>query len=692
MLLLSDMHKSAGFRQGAKMFGRSFLDTIKDYGKSIKNDIQRPLAMFSRDPGKYDKLLQEDEAINAAIGGSPIRNLFRNKASLATSAPRYDALAAMSADKRNALIDKGNSFFRRFHYDPNERWLNKLTADERQMLRTNLAQQTDVGKINPKLRRNFHKKLFKNDFTGDQFSEYYKRYGMPMENAMVQNAGRRAAMGTGALGLMTAGHVPFTGAEWIGGLTAAPGAAGMARRGAMEGVADQLHNFNNAGFLERIMASTDPNYFARRLYEGGEINRGGIAHHYMYGPGKYEDVGGGGISPFLAQLLFPMFSGNALDSAVQSRALNSFQKMGSHNQNKSMTNTDLLVKSAMFRSLARSVGRKALGGGKNIAQEVMGAGRTAAPFVRHSAKNIGQAASAAAPHMMGAGRKMMTAGRLAMPHIGKGFRSIADAGRAAMAPGGFNSTMGAIMPHLGRSMQSFAQAGRSAMPALNRAGQFMSNAGNAASPYINRSAQSLLGGGMYALPHLSRGLNTIGSTARSMVPELAQMGGIARKHINDNAVGYAGAAAGGLGGASLYNNMFKQGNALTATASAAAKGLGSKLRGWFDRLALKDRGKGLHANFKKDKWGASLTGIGLLGIPTAFLGGRSSVRDGAYNAGYGGGQAFAAQQFAQMPIWQRMGAAIMPDMATNKLLSQNQELADIYNILDQKNLPPSMRR
>lgn len=80
----------------------------------------------------------------------------------------------------------------------------------------------------------------------------------------------------------------------------------------------------------------------------------------------------------------------------------------------------------------------------------------------------------------------------------------------------------------------------------------------------------------------------------------------------------------------------------------------------------------------------------LFGYPVirGFNTGRQKGLNSAYNAGYGGGQAFAAEQYDRMPALQRMGASISPDMTLHFLKKKYPEL---YAQYADRHLPEGMR-
>lgn len=500
-----EMEKAAltvpGLGAGVRTFGKALGNRVMGSAKAIPRDLMLPFQMFSKDKGKFMRSMKANDMMHAG-GGSIMRPAATN---MGASGRRFDQFAQMDDTTFNSVMSKTPSMvggMRNPFQNRDTYWLTGLDDAGKAALAQGRKAVASGGRLERE-RINFLRNTVGKEMDPRTFRQNYKQYGKPGEGGWgAQEAGRRAGAVVGGLGVYGAGvQAPVTLAEWAGGASAIPGASGRAEEGAMAGAADQLQQFRNGSFMDRMGNAWNPNAMLENLYSPENINRSGVAHHYMYGPGQQEQIQGPGFGGYARELLFPMIPGignfGSLGQSVESNALNQFQKMG-------------------FEKSALGL----LGPAKAVAKPAIGAAT-------------------------------------------KAIRKI-PAGSMGHAP----------------------------LP--------LPKATSEATKAVGKSTEGLWGG-------------------------VKQRFGNAKSIINEHPMYALGA-----------------GMAVPFTAGS-------------------------------------------------FFGGRQTVRDGAYNAGYGAGSAGAAQQFANMNMFQRFGAAAFPDMAMNKLFEQYPQLMEAYQQASKRQLPAGMR-
>lgn len=511
------LKEADGLSAIGKTFGKAFGNRFIDSVKGGVRDLVLPFQLFKKDKGAFMDSIKKDDYLHQA-GGSLLRPRATN---MGESGMRFDRFANLDDDAYNAIssaqpkmwgkmrnpFQSGDSHWYAGLDDAGKSALSKYRTRARRGVGGDIAPERLNYARSKFLRNTVGKEM--NDANPAVFKDYYKKYGQPGDGGwFAQEAGRRAGTVAGGLGAYAAiTNMPVSGAEWAGGLSAVPGARARGIEGANQGAADQMHKFRNKGFMDRMGDAFNPNRVVQDLYSPENIGKSGIAHHYMYGPGKQEQVKGPGIMGYARELALPFFSGSALDQSVQSNGLRQFQKMG----------------------------------------------------------NI----------------------------VNKGRRVVG-----------------------GKILSKVEQA-------------------------LNKTR---------ILPR----------TSITATPNLAA------SKVDD----FVGAApATPASGAGHFPLARIPGEVPTSGARSSAPGL------WDD---IKERVGGAWDIAKEHPWhtgGAALAAPALVG---SFFGGRHSVSDGAYNAGYGAGSAGAAQMYSDQNPFARFGAAAFPDMAMNRVMQQYPDLMAAY--------------
>jgi hypothetical protein len=326
--------------------------------------------------------------------------------------------------------------------------------------------------------------------------------------------------------------------------------------------------------MDRMGDAFNPNRVVQDLYAPENIGKSGIAHHYMYGPGKQEQVKGPGIMGYARELALPFFSGSALDQSVQSNGLRQFQKMGSTS---TMTATQQLffVKEAI---------RKATG------RLIKGIYDTATTMAKKPGAKIGD--------------EILPASML--HDYSRGARVSADSRIRDLT-----------------RLDTLAEGAAKSSPQRLALAQEMRKARGA-------TYQHKLDRGLDADEEFNRGLYNWKGQSPTMPRSRP----------------YAGPAP-APGPASFWDD-------------------------------IKGRTSGAWDIAKQHPWHTGGAALAIPGMIGSFFGGRHSVSDGAYNAGYGAGSAGAAQMYSDQNPFARFGAAAFPDMAMNRVMQQYPDLMAAY--------------
>ena len=382
-----EMQKEAQFLgPKALTFAKAMGSRMMDSARAVPRDFSLPFKLFSKDPNKFRTAIDADTYMHTG-GGSIMRPFATN---MGASGRRFDQFANMDDATFNTVLSQKaktlnlpfagevrNPFQNRDAY-----WLAGLDDAGRDALtkgraavrsRRGSASGTDANRLAHQ-RAKFLRRSIGKDMDSATFHANYNKYGTPGEGGWAaQEAGRRAGAVAGGLGIFGAATTaPFTLAGWAGGASAAGGAQDRAREGATQGMADQLQKFRSGNFMDRMSGAWNPNAMLEDLYSPENVGRSGVAHHYMYGPGQQEQIQAPGFMNYARELLFPFIpvlgTGGTMDQAIQSKALQQFQKSGSA-QKMTAAAQLFLVKSAMGLGVGSAVSRVA----KEVADEALNA-------------------------------------------------------------------------------------------------------------------------------------------------------------------------------------------------------------------------------------------------------------------------------------------------------------------------------
>ena len=352
--------------QIAKSLGSRALQSVK----GVKPLVNEMFGMVSTKPNAYAEsqkamkgLLDESGGITRPFGASMASSRQVGRKALEMPEADWGQVAGTAkADFKNIFnMGRGSDV---------SRWYSRLDDEARGAFDA-ARQSVQTGGATEDAFRNFSRKAFGQHLDDTGFEKAYQNFGSALDSpsAYRQDAwGRRLGAGIGAAGVLApVASAPFTLSEHAGGAVGALNAKSKAMDGAMDGAAQQMYNLQSQPFLKRMQSAWNPNYTLQDMY-AADPGRAGLAHHYMRGAGKQENIQAPGVTDYLREYLFPMVPGlgsaGNLQKSVEAQALKSFQKMSSYNSNYVLLSVPgLMCKEAGKTKVLTDLGRKAWGSG-----------------------------------------------------------------------------------------------------------------------------------------------------------------------------------------------------------------------------------------------------------------------------------------------------------------------------------------